>query len=528
MTLEQQQALAIADAELAAREKRAAAARPARLGAEGGLMAGMVPGAKQAGGAVLDIAMEGGLSAAGQVIGATAGPFAPVAVPALGSAGASAGNAMAQLRQMAAGERPNFSVAENVAAAALGAIPGEALAGAGLRKVANIAGKNVAGGLISKTAETGLGPEKRMPTLSEAAFQTGASIAGVGAAKAIDTGAQLSKAAKRMIQNSVEDQTISLLHNAGYKLDPSKINPGAVVSALEYLGGKAPTAAEFAKHNANVTLGLAKKALGLPVTDVLDIAAIDGVKKKAGLAYEAVNNVSPKAKNALEKYKEANELAHAYALDAKSPMPNGNRYQSKLDAKEWKDKADAYWKTIIDEADSAGKPGLVNELKSAEKTIAKANVVLEAFNEGSGKPSAALISKARENRGALLDDELQIIHRFAQAFPQETGGDISQKQGGVIFNRLTTLAAVGATAHYGGMATAAGLAGVALGAPVLARSALSDPVINKYLTTRNYTPRMAEDFKALAAQKAVSSFSPREFEALWNGIRKQKGKESKP
>jgi len=519
MTPEQQNAIDLTKAEmLISANKAGNTVNNPNLGTENGMSAG----AKQLGGAVADIAMEGGLSAAGQVGGALTGPFAPIAIPAFGAAGASAGNALAQVRQMAAGERQTFSVAENVAAAALGAIPGEGLAGAGIRKIANIAGKNVAGGLVSKTAETTLGEEKRMPTMTEAAAQMGTSIAGVGVGKVLDKGVALSKAAKRAIQNSVEDQTISLLQSAGYKLDPSKIKPTAVVAALEYIGGKSQTTADFAQHNANVTLGLAKRTLGLPVTDVLDIKAIDGVKKKAGLAYEAINNVSDTAKNALEKYKEANELAHAFALDAKSPLPNGNRYQSKLDSKKWKAEADAQWKTILDETTNAGNPLLIKELKAAEKTIAKANVILEAFNEGSGKLSASLISKARENRGALLDEELQVIHRFAQAFPQEVGGDISQKQGGVIFNRLTTLAAVGATAHYGSAATAGTLAGIALVAPVAARSILSSPAINRYMTTRNYNPKLTQDFLSLAGQKATATFSPQEFDALLSGIRKAK------
>lgn len=525
MTLAQQQAIAIADAELAAREKRSAASRPARLGAEGGLMAGMVPGAKQAGGVIADVVAEGGLGAAGQVAGLAAGPLAPVAVPVLGAVGGSAGNAIAQMRQIAAGEREKFSVGDNIAAAALAAIPGESLVGAGGKQIARAVGKNVLGGEAALTAQTVLN-EGRTPSAQEMAFQAGASGLGVGLGKALDKGVTLSKEAKRAIQNSVADESIALFQKAGYKLDPSKIKPGTVASALEYLGGKQATAAEFAQHNANVTLALAKKALGLDVKDVLNIPAIEGVKKEAYKAYEAVNNVSPRARMALEKYKEANELAHAYHMDAKSPMP-GNRYQSKKDAEEWSSKAEIYWKLIENEANRAGKPELVTGLQEAKKRVAKANVVLEAFNEGNGKVSADIIARARENRGALLDGELSIIHKFAQSGLSPGTSDEVQKQGGVIFNRLTTLAAVGATAHYGGVPTAIALAGTALAAPPLARSALSSPSFNRMLTTRNYTPVMGQDLMSLVAQKAASTFSQRDFEALLGGLQKE-GKVSKP
>jgi hypothetical protein len=42
------------------------------------------------------------------------------------------------------------------------------------------------------------------------------------------------------------------------------------------------------------------------------------------------------------------------------------------------------------------------------------------------------------------------------------------------------------------------------------------------MTTRNYNPKLTQDFLSLAGQKATATFSPQEFDALLSGIRKAK------
>jgi precorrin-2 methylase len=365
--------------------------------------------------------------------------------------------------------------------------------------------------------------------MAEAGSQALASGLGVGAGAATDTGIALTKANKRLIQKKVEDETIRLATEAGYKLDPAKIRPGPVVSALEYIGGKTQIAADFAQHNANVTLALAKKSLGLDVSDVLNVKAIEAVKKEAGLAYEAIGSISPRARAALEQYKRANEFSHSYYMDSKSPMP-GNRVESKENAELWKDRAESAWMDVEDEINKAGKPELIPLFNAAKKRIAKANVVLEAFNEGNGRVSAQIISKARESRGSVLDAELDVIHRFAQAFPEEAGADVAKKEGGVVFNRLTSLAALGlagGAAKASGVPTGYTLAGItamALAGPKAARSFLSDPALNRALATRNYKVEMPQDFRSLASQRAISSvgmdnFQQNESPAPRSGLR---------
>ncbi len=478
-----------------------------RFGAEGGLLAGQVKGKAinfpLSKGQMADMAVEGGLGAAGQGAGLAFGPAAPVAVPALGALGGGTGNIIAQLRQIKMGERKDFSVGEFIAATAMSAIPGEPMAGATAKTVFRAAGKQGAAALGGATITTGI-DEGRLPTPTEAVISTGLGAVGGTYGAISDTSQAITKAQKRAIQNAVEDETIRLATAAGYKIDPTKIKPGAVISALDYIGGKANNAAEYARHNANVTLALAKKSIGLDVSDVLDINAIKQQKTKALQTYKAIDNVSPRAQAALEQHIKANELAHSYSMDAKSPMP-GNRADSREQAELWAERAENAWKDVEDELQKAGKTDLSKQFAEAKKRIAKTHVVLEAFNEGSGKVSAQIISKARESRGALLDGELEQIHKFAQAFPEEASNDVSKKQGGVVFNRLTTLAALGATAHYGGLPSAALLGGVAVGAPPIARSILSDPNINRMLATRSYDVAMGQNLSSLALQRAIAS-----------------------
>ena len=458
---------------------------------------------KAAGPAIADMGLEGGGAAAGQAVGAMGGFAAPVTVPVGGAIGGSVGNALAQLRQLYMGERKDFSVGEFIAAGAMGSVPGVSLAKAPMREIAGAVGKNVAGNLAAKTIQEGV-DEGRAITPGEAGMAVIGAGLGVAGGRALDTGAALNAATKAKIANAVEDETIKLVTAAGYRINPARVKPGAVVSALEYLGGKSATANDFAKLNADVTLDLAKKAIGVEAGQSLNKKAFQEIKDKANAVYGKVSNISPRAQEALNKYRKAREYSQTLYRSADSPLAP-HPIEAKEQAEKWADKADVYWRVLETEATRVKRPDLMTELEAAKKTLSKVHVVEEAYNMGSGRVSADIVSKASERRGTFLDGELETIHRMAQAFPMDIRKTEAMTQGGIIFNRLTTLAALGATGYYAGAPTAAAVAGLAVGAPVAARSIMRNPRINRAMLNRLYGPGMGQDLGALAVQQAGAS-----------------------
>lgn len=517
MTREQQQAIAIAEAKMRMAQSEAGQSqvqqaqvasqasnyRPPVVG-----MAGVSVPVQISPGMVKEFlastALEGGGAAVGQMVGAAGGPAAPVTVPIGGAVGGSLGYVANQFRK---GESPTLGGIAS--AATLGAVPGGSLAGAPAKTVAKEALKQVAAAEVAAAAKTLL-DEKRLPTVSEAGLVAATAALGTAAARGVDTSSRVSKAELAKINNAVEDETIKIAQNAGYRIIPSRVKNSKVAAALEYLGGKDATAAEMAITNANVTLGLIRKELGLDPKEVIDLDSIARVKAQAGFVYEKAANISPSAKSAVEDYKRFKEYANSYWHDANSPMA-GNRADSRIKAKEYDAKADAEWAKIEAEArrvgmatGHAGVPEIMNELTQAKRLYAKASLVEQAFNEGSGKISADIISKAAKNRGQLLDGELEVIHRVASAFPQ-TMGETERKAGaGIVFNRLTTLAAIGATGYYTNVPTAAALTGLAAITPSAARSALMSDMGQKMLTTRFYDPAIKQDLAAKVVQMGSS------------------------
>lgn len=443
-------------------------------------------------------ALEGGGAAVGQLAGAAGGPLAPATVPIGGAIGGGLGYVANQFRK---GEP--VTMGGLASAAVLGAVPGGPLAKAPAKAVAVEAAKQVAAAEVAAASQTLL-DEGRLPSVSEAAAVAATAALGTAAAKGIDTSARMTRAQKAKINNAVEDETIKIAQAAGFKILPSRVKSSKVAAALEYLAGKEATASEMALINANVTLGLIRKELGLDPKEVIDLAAIESVKKRAGDVYQKAKNISTTAANAVENYKKYKEYANSYWHDANSPL-NGNRTDSRIKAEEWDAKADAEWAVIEAQAKGAGVPEVMAELTEAKKLYAKASLVEQAFNEGSGKVSAEIISAAAKNRGKLLDGELEVIHRVARTFPQTMGNVERKSSAGVVFNRLTSLAAIGATGYYANVPSAAVLTGLMVAAPRASREALLSEAGQKLLTTRYYNPALKQDLAAKAAQVGFSS-----------------------
>ncbi len=136
------------------------------------------------GGAIADIAAEGGGATAGQVAGALTGPFAPIAIPVLGGIGGGVGNYLAQKRRISSGEQAGVKTGEVLRSVITSAIPGGALAATGTRALIREGGKQAAGGLLAKNVETAI-DEGRLATPTESVLSTVIPAAGGAAAQRI-------------------------------------------------------------------------------------------------------------------------------------------------------------------------------------------------------------------------------------------------------------------------------------------------------------------------------------------------------
>jgi hypothetical protein len=469
------------------------------------------------------MATEAGAEAAGAAIGQSVGaPFAPAtlgaSVPVGGAIGATAGYLAGKAMT---GQSP--TIGEAAAAAITGAIPGatqaKMAARTGANAVARIAAKEALINVGAAATQTAL-DRGELPSAEQVIIGAGGGAAGALASPAVSRflteNKPLTKAIKKDIDTAVQQETTRLATERGIKILPSSVKSNQVVGALEFLAGPSDTVREYAHKNAAVTLALVRKELGMPVDAVIDIPAIKAVKAEAGAAYDEAAKVSPRAATALEEFKKNRDFAQSYFLSA-NQLTAKQRTEALEQAKAYQAKADAYWKVIAKEADASGKKGpggerFIDYLEAQKKRYAKAAIVEEAFGEGSGVVAANIISKARENGGKLLDGELQVIHRLAQAFPREMADPAGKSLPSVSFNRLVTLGAAsgavaGGATGYLDPATAATIAAFAASAPRVARSALSSDAIQKNYLNRSFVQNLPPDFTANLTDKYIKSAS---------------------
>ena len=268
------------------------------------------------------------------------------------------------------------------------------------------------------------------------------------------------------------DATIKEGQAAGYVLPPNEINPSLQNNVLGSVAGKADLKAASKIRNQQATNTLAAQALGLDPAQPITAQAIQGVKDAANQAYAQVAALSPDAAGALEQLKQSRSDAklyyRAYAASPADPSLLKKAQQAAQDG-------DIYEQLLEDQARSSGQPALVNNLRQARVTLAKANVVDTALNESSGNISAPTIGRLYD-KGMPLTGELGTIGRFQQAFPLYTGEAESTAMPGVShLSPYGALAGAIAGHEYLGAPGAIGGAVVPFTRPAVREAMLSGP-----------------------------------------------------
>ena len=446
-------------------------------------------------GMAADIGLEAGGATAGQMIGVVGGP---VGVGVGGFIGGAGGNAVAQMRQIKAGDRSGFSIPEMLGAGASSIIPGGSLAKAGVKTVAKEVAKQssaqLAGMAVESLAERG---DVSKITAPQAVVTFLGTTAGIGGARMVDMGKAVEKQLIAKADKAVRDKTLEEARKEGYIILPSSLGKSSVVNdALEFIAGKSATMADVVERNDFVTKSLAKRAIGIPLTETLDVAALEAVRKKAGDIYKEAAAVSTKAEKALESYKLARDEARIFSIAYERSGQAADLKQFK----KYKAKADGYWSVINSESKKAGKTDLINKLENAKTLISKTHLIEDAYTTGAGTVSADIIAKRRASGRAIPTDELKIIADFGEAFPRASDEAIEKSASAIV--RPLAMAAVPAVG-YGltrNPATLASLAASTLFAPTAARGVLTSKLYQNLMATPKYNVNVPQDLGAILAQ----------------------------
>jgi hypothetical protein len=254
--------------------------RPARLGAEGGLLAGTIPGEKMPGSSEAGTAVRYGA------------PFLASSGGPVGYAVNAGGEAMAQIAQDGYISSPGMVQASGVT----GSVP---FAGprAAFRGVQNIA-RNVAGSVVGEEARSLIDDGQFSNPASAAGFtaamSTVAPALGLVAGKLMGKVDPADAAAKAEAQsrNSVRDASIKAGQDIGMAVQPTVVNDSWINRRLEGFAGPARVGRQASVNN-NVTGGDALRVdVGMEAGDPLDFAVIKAAKKTAAQPYRDIAGMS--------------------------------------------------------------------------------------------------------------------------------------------------------------------------------------------------------------------------------------------
>lgn len=262
--------------------------------------------------------------------------------------------------------------------------------------------------------------------------------------------------------NPTQQATLKEGQAAGYKVPPSMVNPSGLNNTVESIAGKAAIGQEAAARNQAVTNRVAAKELGLAADTPLTESALMKVRDQAAEPYRKIAALSPEAKSALEKLKQARfDAKEQWNFYFKSGNPDAGNKARALDVK-----IAAYERQIDDEAKkiveiygvsgspvqrgssrpqlstnmlstgrevgapsgtleatklgerTAGEANLLDQLRDARTKIAKAWDIEKSLNLGDSNISAPIVGRQLDKSGvAGKSGGLATIGKMAEAFP---------------------------------------------------------------------------------------------------------------
>ena len=324
------------------------------------------------------------------------------------------------------------------AASQVGSVVGQAapfMGGGSIGQIPSFAQKVGTGartGVLSGLAtpeETGLNQQDFMQAKGQNMTLQG----GIGGAFPV-AGAGLSKLAGMVRGTPLSPQmatAVEKAREAGYTVPPTQAGGGIINRALEGMAGKASTLQEASVRNQNVTNKLAAKSLGLADDAVLSPETLTGIRDEAGMAYEALKSLPKKAAISADstmnraaapeinpaKMVEDLKTARADAEAWYNAWKRSAHPEDKAKANAFKAQATKLENDLEQYAEEMGKTDLLPKLREARQLIAKTYTVENAMNKTTGTVDAKELAK-RLQKGKPMSEELKQVAEFAQAFPK--------------------------------------------------------------------------------------------------------------
>ncbi|MDN6885269.1 hypothetical protein QMO14_16815 [Variovorax sp. CAN2819] len=240
--------------------------------------------------------------------------------------------------------------------------------------------------------------------------------------------------------------------DAGFTLPPSQVNPTVLNQALEGVGGKIKTAQQASIRNQDDVNELVRRELKLGPGEQLTPDLLNGIRQRAGAAYDAVgstgtitptaaytralDNITAPYRRAAQGFPDAAPNPVIAQIDA---LRSGQfEARSAIDKiRELREMADAAYRRGEKDAGRAFKSGatalenaieqhlatngfplaMLDDFRNARQTIAKTYTIERALNPTTGSVSASNLA-AQLARGKPLSGNLETIARAAQAFPK--------------------------------------------------------------------------------------------------------------
>ena len=382
-----------------------------------------------------------------------------------------------------------------------------------------------------KTAEATGSPA--LGAAVNAGLQVGGPLALAKGAKAVVNSDAVAAAAEARakiaaLQKPVTD-VIRAAREAGFKMSPSEINKNLgtakVSSQLEGLSGSAKLRRGLAIENAEVVNDLIRKDTGLAADAPITVENLKNNIVESSAPYEAVKSLKELTVDNAYSAGELGPKITSTWRGARSMDPKTAYTMDAADAieglKQLRNDASAYYKQyardaspetlkkaqthleaakelealIERNAEKAGQPELVTDLRAARTKIAKNFQAMRATNDATGNIDASVYARMLKDKSPLTG-AASLVAKFAKTFPDLVQKVENIKHTGVDFGDM---AIGGAKAAIAG--TAEGL--MTLGARPALRGALKSGPVQDLITQRpNYGPGTLESLMRMQASPA--------------------------
>lgn len=300
-------------------------------------------------------------------------------------------------------------------------------------------------------------------------------IAGAKVAKPAPTGVSLQK-----LQNAPRDEILKAGQSVGYVALPSQVGAGKTVRAMETVSGKYKAEELASAKNQQVTNNLTRKYLGVADDTPLTTEVFDDLRSSFAEPYRLaselpagqIGTTSSKSlatggKTTAPIFKNGQQLVEEIKMardDSRAAWKafNSGMASNPTEVRKAAQASDKLVDTLENQLDKLAQinnqPELVNSLNEARRNIAKVHTVEKATNPITGTVDAKAIARQVAKK-APITGQLQLIGKFAQAFPKVTKPVSEQPNPFSIYDVAGTSLGVGAANPLLALLPAARVAG---------------------------------------------------------------------